>query len=158
MRKIMCIVFAAVLAFASITSSFAEETLVATTSGRCKKAYNTTSTLDNGGSGWDSFCFEPYYGITYTDTGNYGSPTLYDENSISRVYGYARPVGLDGTLYGTRFPIYCPHTTNWTANSSGRNAQTARFKVHNVLSVDHNFHTSTMTVPTSCFWGIKKTS
>ncbi len=70
----------------------------------------------------------------------------------------ARPIGLDGTLYGTRFPIYCPHTTNWTANSSGRNAQTARFKVQNVLSVDHNFHTSTMTVPTSCFWGIKKTS
>lgn len=138
-RRIICFVLA-MMTLLVIMPSFATTTATAT-NGSCKKTFVTSDTLYNDGNGWDSLHFLPSKEIVYTNTGSYSTPVV-DEH----VYGYARPQGTDGTLYGTQFAIYYTHVTDYIPNSSGSSASACKFKIYNALYNNYNYSSSTMTL------------
>ncbi len=140
MRKKIISIVLAIMTLLVITPSFAATDAVVVT-GSCKNNFNTTGTLSNGGSGWDAFSFCTTTEISYTNTGSYSAPT---ENG--HVYGYAQPIGTDGTVYGTREKIYLGIMALPTVNSSGASASNAKFKVFNGLKINKGYSSSTMYV------------
>lgn len=53
--------------------------------------------------------------------------------SSSTTFVYARPIGPDGTFYGTRYMVSNNHTTTWIPNTAGMFAIQVRFKFYNPL-------------------------
>ena len=146
-KKVLCALFAVLIAVASVYSAFAdgEKALVTVkdyTYGTCHTTYITSATIYNNGNGWYRFQFEPVVEIQYSDNAN---PPQIDGHD----YGYARPQGTDGTLYGTAFKIYYHDSpTTWIPNSSGSSATNAKFKVYNgVYAENNNITNTTMTIP-----------
>lgn len=116
------------------------------THGSCKKSYTTSSVLYNNGDGWTSFSLTPnsQIEIYYTDTGSYPVPTY-----AGHTYGYARPIGTDGTIYGTTNRIYRTHTTVWQPNTNGMVSYSSKFRIMNALYAEYGFSMSKMTLPNS---------
>ncbi len=147
-KKVLCALFAMLIAVASVSSAFAdgEKSLITATKytyGTCHTTYITSATISNNGNGWYRFKFKLNVELIYSPSTN--APTI-----NGHYYGYARPQGTDGTLYGTQFKIYYTHTTNWIPNDSGSAASTAKFKVYNAIyENDHDITNTTMTIPSS---------
>ena len=61
--------------------------------------------------------------------------TLLEFNPPSSLtaFVYARPIGLDGTLYGTQCMVTNNHTTTWIPNAAGMTANCTRFIFYNSL-------------------------
>lgn len=61
--------------------------------------------------------------------------TLLEFNPPSSLttFVYARPIGPDGTFYGTRYMVTNNHTTTWIPNTAGMTANCTRFIFYNPL-------------------------
>ena len=136
-KRCICIVLTLIIVSAAITSSFADIASSINVDKQCLRTCVTDTILHVTG-GFSHFYFTPYY-LDYAST-----PNLID--TAHSPYGKARPRGLDGTSYGTRFSIYVGHTTTWLPNDQGQVAEYAKFKIHNADFLENNVTNNLMTV------------
>lgn len=146
-KKVLCALFAMLIAVASVSSAFADtkslQSISVGTYGTCHTTYISTVYIQNVGYDWYRFKFQPIVELIYSPSTN--APTI-----NGHYYGYARPQGTDGTLYGTQFKIYYTHTTAWIPNDSGTSANKVKFKVYNgIYENDHSITNTTMEIPSS---------
>lgn len=119
-KRIFSAVFTVLMLMLTIVPSFADTNISSfTADGYCYTTFIADGELSkNSSQTWYRFKAEPQ-SITYMPSGS------------SYSNAYARPQGLDGTLYGTQFSIYCGHETKWIPNNSGKSANKVKFKFYN---------------------------